>query len=75
MCLWLKAYTLKLRTPLIETLNCITDSKLETFTIKIINNWGERSEPLPSQPNVNFVCVYVCIYVYMYVMDRLDISF
>ena len=29
------------------------------------SHWGERSEPLPSQPNVNFVCVYM--YVYMYI--------
>ena len=26
-------------------------------------NWGERSEPLPCDPNVNFVCVYVCMFV------------
>ena len=25
--------------------------------------WGKRSEPLPSHPNVDFVCVYVCMYV------------
>ena len=23
--------------------------------------WGERSEPLPSQLNVNFVCLSVCV--------------
>ena len=25
--------------------------------------WGERSEPLPSQLNVNFVCLSVCLCV------------
>ena len=30
-------------------------------------DWGERSEPLPSQPNVNFVCIYLSIYLSIYV--------
>ena len=28
-----------------------------------IANWGKRSEPLPSHPNVNFVCIYLSIYL------------
>ena len=42
---------------------------------KVVSNWGERSEPLPSQLNVNSVCSYIYIYLSIYVMDRLDISF
>ena len=38
-------------------------------------SWGERSEPLPSQLNVNFVCLSVCLSVCLFVVDRLDISF
>ena len=38
----------------------------------VFNNWGERSETLPSDHHCNFVCLSVCS-VCLSVMDRHDI--
>ena len=36
---------------------------VKVVTVVSSDDWGERSEPLPSQLNVNFVSMYLYIYV------------
>ena len=50
-------------TPIVPSVQCMV-------YIQLVITAGV-SEPLPSDPNMNIVCVYV----YMFVMDRHDICF
>ena len=50
---------------LVRDMHCCGHVLIMTTPTNITSgcNWGERSEPLPSQLNANFVCLSVCLCV------------